>query len=197
VIWQFDLLLFVLLVAAATVAILVRQLVATVSMLAIYSLLVGLLFANMGGIDVSFVEAVLGSALTGILLLLAVLVTGNVRTRRDRRSMALALPVVVILAALLIFGAQDLPDRGDPAAPASTGVAGTYVEQSLEDTDTKNVVTSVLADYRSIDTLGETVVVFTAALSVALVLRLGLRLRKNTAASAEPSPTPDAGGSPT
>lgn len=178
-IWQFDLLIFTLLVASALAALILRQLVATVAMLAIYSLLVGLLFANMGAIDVAFVEAVLGSALSGVLLLLSVLATGNVRARRSRTSTLMAAPVVVALGALVLWGTADLPDRGDPASPASVGVSADYLERSLGDTKTPNVVTSILADYRSIDTLGEVIVVFTAALSVALVLRLGLALRRN------------------
>lgn len=195
-IWQFDLLIFTLLVASALAALILRQLVATVAMLAIYSLLVALLFANMGAIDVAFVEAVLGSALSGVLLLLAVLATGNVRALRSRASVFLAGPVVVALGALVLWGTADLPDRGDPLSPASVGVSAEYLERSLDDTKTPNVVTSILADYRSIDTLGEVIVVFTAALSVALVLRLGLALRRNDGDdNAGDVPDKDSGGS--
>jgi multicomponent Na+:H+ antiporter subunit B len=41
----------------------------------------------------------------------------------------------------------------------------------MEDTATPNVVTSVLADYRGYDTLGETTVVFTAGIACILLLR--------------------------
>lgn len=177
-IWQFDLLIFGLLVASALAALILRQLVATVAMLAIYSLLVGLLFANMGAIDVAFVEAVLGSALSGVLLLMAVLATGNVRARSGGLSKLVAFPIVIGLGALVLWGTADLPDRGDPNSPGSLGVSTQYIEQSVDDTKTVNVVTAILADYRSIDTLGEVIVVFTAALSVALVLRLGLATRR-------------------
>jgi multicomponent Na+:H+ antiporter subunit B len=178
VIWEFDLLLFALLVAAAIVAVRVRQLVATVAVLAVYSLLVALLFANMGAIDVAYVEAVLGSALSGVLLLITTLVTGNVRTKRSRKAEWVAVPAVLALVGLMLFATADLPDRGRDDSPASIGVAADYVERSLDDTDTPNVVTSILADYRSIDTLGETTVVFTAALAVALVLTAALRRRE-------------------
>jgi len=171
VIWEFDLLLFALLIAAAVVAIRVRQLVATVAVLSIYSLLVALLFANMGAVDVAFVEAVLGSALSGVFMLITVLATDNVRTKRSRRAQWVAAPAVLALVALMLVATADLPDRGQPDAPAATGVAADYVSRTLDDADTPNVVTSILADYRSLDTLGETTVVFTAALAVALVLR--------------------------
>jgi multicomponent Na+:H+ antiporter subunit B len=49
-------------------------------------------------------------------------------------------------------------------------VSPDYIERSLAETDTPNVVTAVLADFRSHDTLGETLVIFTAALAVVLIL---------------------------
>jgi multicomponent Na+:H+ antiporter subunit B len=177
-IWEFDLLLFGLLIAAAVVAIRVRQLVATVAVLSIYSLLVALLFANMGAVDVAFVEAVLGSALSGVLMLIAVLVTDNVQTRRSRKAEWIAIPSVLAMVGLMLWASADLPDRGIPDSPAARGVAAEYVENSLADADTPNVVTTILADYRGFDTLGETTVVFTAALAVALVLRHGLVRRR-------------------
>lgn len=71
---------------------------------------------------------------------------------------------------LLLLAGIGLPDLGDPQAPASVHVAARYIESALSDTHTPNVVTAVLADYRSFDTFGEAVVVFTAALSCLLVL---------------------------
>ena len=76
-----------------------------------------------------------------------------------------------MFAVLLLVASVDLPDRGDPDSPAAVGIAPQYVERSLDDSETPNVVTAILADYRSMDTLGETLVVFTAALAVGLILR--------------------------
>jgi multicomponent Na+:H+ antiporter subunit B len=171
VIWQLDLILLVLLLASAVTAVVVRSLVVTVSVLAAFSLFVALLFAGMGAPDVAFVEAVLGSAFVGILLLVAVLATGDEPRRRDRRALLFGAPLVVAFAGLMLYASVDLPDRGDPTAPAHVGPAAEYVERSLDDSETPNIVTAVLADYRSLDTLGETLVVFTAALAAALVLR--------------------------
>jgi len=41
----------------------------------------------------------------------------------------------------------------------------------MEETATPNMVTSVLADYRAYDTLGETAVIFTAGMACILLLR--------------------------
>ena len=199
-IWEFDLLLLGLLIAAAVVAIRVRQLVATVAVLSIYSLLTALLFANMGAVDVAYVEAVLGSALSGVFLLIAVLATDNVQTKRSRRAEWIAIPAVLALVGLLLYATTDLPDRGDPNSPASSSEAVEYyVAESLDDAKTPNVVTTILADYRGLDTLGETSVVFTAALAVGLILRRGLPRRSATpegtsGSTAHPGPTPGTSG---
>jgi len=72
---------------------------------------------------------------------------------------------------LLVFGTVDMPEFGDPASPASRHVSPRYIEESLAETEVPNMVTAVLADYRSYDTLGETTVIFTAALACLLILR--------------------------
>lgn len=83
----------------------------------------------------------------------------------------LAFIVVVITGALLIYATVDMPDWADPHSPASTHVSPRYIEKTVEETATPNMVTSVLADYRGYDTLGETTVVFTAAMACILLLR--------------------------
>jgi hypothetical protein len=46
-----------------------------------------------------------------------------------------------------------------------------YVEEGEHETEVPNMVTYILADYRGYDTLGETTVIFTAGISVILLLR--------------------------
>ena len=46
-----------------------------------------------------------------------------------------------------------------------------YLADTIKETNVPNVVTSVLADYRGYDTLGETTVIFTAGIGVMLLLR--------------------------
>ncbi|MBW2066067.1 MAG: Na(+)/H(+) antiporter subunit B [Deltaproteobacteria bacterium] len=84
----------------------------------------------------------------------------------------LTLIIVLFCGGLLIYGTLDFPAWGDPASPASTHVSPYYIEKTLEDTSVPNVVTSVLADYRGFDTLFETIVIFTAAVSCFFLLRV-------------------------
>lgn len=83
----------------------------------------------------------------------------------------LAIISVIITGIILIYGTQDMPDWADPRSPASIHVSPRYLEKTLEETATPNAVTSVLADYRGYDTLGETTVIFTAGVSCILILR--------------------------
>lgn len=82
----------------------------------------------------------------------------------------LSLPIMALFLALMLYATTSLPRHTDPQSPANTHVSPTYIEDSLKDTHTPNIVTAVLADYRGYDTLGETVVIFTAGLACVLVL---------------------------
>ena len=83
----------------------------------------------------------------------------------------LSILIVMVTGGVLIYGTLDMPAFGDPQAPANLHVAPRYINQIVEDTGVENMVTGILASYRGYDTLGETVVIFTAGLSVILLLR--------------------------
>ena len=70
-IWQIDFWLLVILIISALIALTVKDLLAAVVVLSAYSFFVALLFAQMGAIDVSFVEATLGAGVTGVLFIVA------------------------------------------------------------------------------------------------------------------------------
>lgn len=82
----------------------------------------------------------------------------------------LALGILGIFLAVMVYAAGDMPLRGDAQSPANIHVSPYYIENALRDTRTPNLVTAVLADYRGYDTLGETVVIFAAGLCCALIL---------------------------
>jgi multicomponent Na+:H+ antiporter subunit B len=191
-IWQLDLMLFVILVILAVLALRVRNLMAAVAILSAFSLMVALMFAGMAAVDVAFVEAVLGAGLTGLLFVLLIRTTGE---RSDEREHAgtrwLLVPLIGAFAAVLVVASAGLPDRGDPTAPAHVHVSPAYIEGAVPQTGTPNVVTAVLADYRSMDTLGELLVIVTAGLAVILVLGAGRPAeQRNTDREAGPQQGP-------
>jgi multicomponent Na+:H+ antiporter subunit B len=166
-----DLLVFTIVLVTAVFALRVKDLLTAVALLAGYSLFVALLFTGMLALDVALVEAALGAGLTGVLFIAAIMVTTRRSTASESiRHRTFVLVLVTGFLGLMLYASTGLPDRGDPDAPAAGGVSRAYLEGSLADTETPNVVTAVLADYRSQDTLGETLVIFTAALAAALVM---------------------------
>jgi len=82
-----------------------------------------------------------------------------------------ALITTLFTGALLLYGTGDFAPWGDPQAPASRHVSPTYIEKAVEQTHVPNIVTAVLADYRSYDTMFETIVIFCAGVVVISALR--------------------------
>lgn len=164
-----EILLLGLLAITAVAVIRLRNLVGVVMLAGIYSLLTAALFADLDAVDVAFTEAVVGAGVSTVLLLLALALTGTKERARHDRPL---LPVVVTLitGAALLYGVSEFPAVGAGNSPPSTHVAPYYLEQTGPEIGVPNVVTAVLASYRGFDTLGETTVIFTAAVGVLLLL---------------------------
>ena len=171
-IFSFEIPLLLLLIGTAAGAIMVKDLMSAVLLLGTYSFFLALAWAWLGAVDVAFVEAVVGAGLATVLFLLTLFRTAPKDTRLRRPPPSLiTLIVFPLLGILLLYAADDLPKYGDPNSPASVHISPTYLEQSYPDTHTPNVVTSVLMDYRSLDTMIETVVIFASGIACALLLR--------------------------
>ncbi len=87
----------------------------------------------------------------------------------------LTLTFLAGLVALLIWASADLPDRADPNAPANRHLSPELTTMTESEVVIPNIVSAILADFRSYDTLGETFVIFTAGLAVVLVLQRSRR----------------------
>lgn len=185
------LLLAILFVVAIAIARL-RSLFAIVMLSGVYSLVSAAWYILVDAIDVGFTEAAVGAGMSTAVLLGAMLLTA--RTAKPEKPFSRLGPFIVCLGAgiMLIYASIDLPALGDPNSPANAGVGLTFLQVNWYDTGVPNVVTSVLASYRGFDTLGETAVVFTAGLAVALLLGFGERsladtLRRTPKSESRPS----------
>lgn len=87
----------------------------------------------------------------------------------------LSLLPLALLGVMFVLAAGALPRVGDLSSPAATHVSPRYIERGHEETGAANLVTAVLADYRSYDTLGETTVICAAGLACLLILGAGRR----------------------
>ncbi|KCZ86559.1 DUF4040 domain-containing protein [Hyphomonas jannaschiana] len=152
-----------------------RSLFAIVMLSGIYSLVSAAWYVAVDAVDVAFTEAAVGAGMSTVVLLGAMLLTS--RTAKPEKLFFRLGPMLVCLAtgAALIYATVDLPALGDASSPANAGVGLTYLQVAWFETGIPNVVTPVLGSYRGFDTLGETTVVFTAGLAVALLLGFGER----------------------
>ena len=184
-----NILLLALLVFILVLVIRTRKLFPVVVLAGAYSLVSAAMFVNLDAVDVAFTEAAVGAGISTVLFLAAMAVLPANEKQPPRAhtltSNLAALVIVVIVGGLLILAAFDLPALGDPNAPAQVHVAPRYLVESDEVLHIPNVVTTVLASYRGFDTLGETIVVFTAGLGVFVLLCGATRTKRRTATKDE------------
>lgn len=93
-----------------------------------------------------------------------------VKKFRGFYAIASSLLTLVIIVTLLIT-ITDLPKFGGADNPAVNEVYIRYVEKDMEETGAVNTVAGMLLDYRAFDTLGESLMLFTAAMGVIMLIR--------------------------
>jgi len=157
------------LVCTALAIVRLHDLFAVVMLAGIYSLLSASLFLDLDAVDVAFTEASVGAGISTLLMLASLKLVGR-HQKKKRYKPTLALGIVIVTGGLLVYGTFDMPHFGSADAPIHNHVAPRYMEESMTEVGVPNMVTSVLASYRGFDTLGETVVVFTAAIGVMSLL---------------------------
>lgn len=92
---------------------------------------------------------------------------------RFYRIISMIICISIILVLLVTVAA--LPKFGDPDTPAnSSEVVERYIVKGQEETGAVNIVTGMILDYRAFDTLGESHVLFIAACTVLILLRIDL-----------------------
>lgn len=157
--------LLALLIAVVVGMLRLNHLLAVAMLSGIYSLLIATFFTVFDAVDVAFTEAAVGAGISTVLMLCSLSLTSP-RGRGRSDQAGLAIVVCVFVAGLLVYASMDFVLVGTVDSAVQTHVAAAYLEQTPEKIDVPNLVTAVLASFRGYDTLGETVVIFTAALCV-------------------------------
>ncbi|MFO8174979.1 MAG: DUF4040 domain-containing protein [Longimicrobiales bacterium] len=176
-----DFALLALLAVTAIAVLRIRNLFAAAMLAGIYSFLSAGLFTVMDAVDVAFTEAAVGAGISTVLILATLALVGfqvtepqfrilDASTKAPPRRPLFPLFVVILTGGILVYGTLDMPAYGEASNPVHQHVAPHYLLESEHEIGIPNVVTSVLASYRGYDTLGETTVVFTAAVGVMILL---------------------------
>ncbi len=166
----FSLFLLTLLVVVALAIVRTKNLFVAAMLLSIFSLLMASNFFILDAADVALTEAAVGAGVTTVIFLSALRLTSQFERGTLARNRWIAVAVVMVTTVLLIVGTFDSQRLGDPNAPVQLHVAPYYIENTEELMGFPNVVTAVLSSFRGYDTLGETFVVFIAAVGVMFIL---------------------------
>lgn len=160
--------LMAVLILIAFLALRLHRLFAMVMLSGAFSLVAAAQFVVLDAVDVAFTEAAVGAGISTVLALATLALVPS----EEKPHAVAALPAFLAIATglLLSVAVADLPAFGNPNAPIHNHVAPDFIIGSATDIGVPNVVTSVLASYRGYDTLGEVVVVFTAAIAVLLII---------------------------
>ncbi len=154
-----------------------RNMFGVIVLAGIYSFLMASVLIVLDAVDVAMTEASVGAGVSTVFLLAALHHTKSLEPL-PRQPPLLPLMVVLGVGAVLVWGTIGLSPFGSPDAVIHKHVAPKYLADSIKETMVPNVVTSVLADYRGYDTLGETTVIFTAGIGVMLLLRGAARRQR-------------------
>ncbi|WP_291994187.1 DUF4040 domain-containing protein [Candidatus Accumulibacter sp. ACC003] len=146
-----------------------RNLFAVVVLFGLYSFLTATVMVALDAVDVAMTEAAIGAGFSTVLLLGALHLCKSEEEKPAHKPW-LPLAVTIGTGLVLVYGTWDLPPFSDATAPIHTHVAPRYLADGPRVTGVPNVVTTILASYRGFDTLGETVVVFTAGIGVIALL---------------------------
>ncbi|MFW6006908.1 MAG: hydrogen gas-evolving membrane-bound hydrogenase subunit E [Halanaerobiales bacterium] len=77
----------------------------------------------------------------------------------------IGLGMVSIVSEMPVFGGRDNPDQNE--------VSRRYLNKAGEETGSINVVSAIITDYRALDTLGETTVLFTTVAAIYVTILSG------------------------
>jgi multicomponent Na+:H+ antiporter subunit B len=166
------------LLAVVTIAIVrQRNLFGVVILAGIYSFLMASVLIVLDAVDVAMTEASVGAGVSTVVLLAALHLT-RIEEAPPQRLNLVPLLTTLVVGGALVWATLPLPPFGAADTVVHKHVAPRYLSKTIEETGVPNAVTSVLADYRGYDTLGETTVIFTAGIGVMLLLR-GRRRKDN------------------
>ena len=124
--------LFTFLAVSAIAIIRLKDLFAAVMLMGIFSLLSASLFTVMDAVDVAFTEAAVGAGVSTILMLATLSMTNRTESDKYKRGQPLALVVVILTGAALVYATFDMPRYGDSAAPihqAGVQTVGPHIDE--------------------------------------------------------------------
>jgi multisubunit Na+/H+ antiporter MnhB subunit len=174
-----DTFLFVLLIfmiVGSAIAIETKNMLSSVISCGVVGAAVSIAFLMLGAPDIAITQVVVE------ILILVILIRATITV--DNTAIDAHWDTFAVVSSLIFFGlflvfaflaVQDLPRFGHPIMKVSQQ----YLETALQKTGAANVVSSVVLDFRGLDTLGEATVLFVSILGAFVILRRHGRKRRS------------------
>ena len=156
----------------------VRSIFVTILLLGLFSTVCAMLYFFLHSPDVSMTEVSIGVFLSTAFCLMTSKITNTELCKKQGyfkliSSTSLAFIFTIVLyKTIFVFG-----DFGNLQMPLA-GSGGLYILYTYRDFEIPNMVTMVLGSFRSFDTMGETIIIFTTALGIFSVLKTGKNDKK-------------------
>ncbi|MDM8335125.1 DUF4040 domain-containing protein [Wolbachia pipientis] len=164
-----NVILLLLLLTVTVFIVLSKHLVVIGVLMCAFSSFIALMYLIMNAPDVAITEASVGAGLSTVFTFAALSLIKDHKVNLSYNPITLFF--MSFLAVCLSYFMIQLPDFGNHDAPIHSHVAPYYIENTERVTGILNIVTAILASFRGYDTFGETIVVFTAALCITLILK--------------------------
>lgn len=81
--------------------------------------------------------------------------------------------ISLMIGGIFLLAVIGMPPFGSRESPAQKHIAPAYNENAYEQTGVRNTVTALIVSYRGYDTFFELITIFTAGVSVVMLLRRG------------------------
>jgi len=161
-------LLLLFMIAAAIVAVEVKDLLSSVIAVGAVGLGLSLAFLILKAPDLAITQLVV--EILCLIILIRATIKKDLPLIRDGRWLFNTASTLIFVGVFLIFAyfaLKELPNFGAPIMR----VAEEYIKNGQAKTGATNIVAAIILDFRGYDTLGEATILFTAVMGVLAVIR--------------------------
>ncbi len=167
-----DVLLFttaIMLIFACYKLIISQNLIESLIVTSVFSLLISICYLLMDAPDVAMTEIALGAALSTCVMLNIVKVTGSDYTKCSKLRTIFTCILCLIFIIILSYVSLDFAKFGSISSPVQDHLTKYYIQNVQNDIGIPSFTAAILSSYRGFDTLGETTVILIAGLAVLII----------------------------
>lgn len=163
--------ILVLLIISSLRLLFSKNMVETIIIMSVFSLLISLCYLLMDAPDVAMTEVALGSCLSTCVLVNFIR-TINCLPIDSCNQVRVILAAILCLSLIIVLTwvCFDLPEYGARESALQSHISKYYLENTKNDIGLPSFVAAILASYRGYDTLAETTVILIAGLGALLIL---------------------------